>query len=458
MSVAVTRMFPGGIHPREIGNGKSATQSTPIRNARSPVRVVIALQQHIGAPCQSLVQAGDRVDLGQMIGQSEAFISAPVHASVSGKVVKLDRCVLANGLNAPAIVIDNDFEDRWHPDCTPRTNVEALSPQELVQIVRNAGIVGLGGATFPTSVKLSPPKGRAGKDDPATAIDTILLNGAECEPYLTSDHRLMLEATQEILDGFQLARKMVGASRAIIGIEDNKPDAIESMRKAAQGFDMQVVALPVQYPQGGEKQLIHALTGRTVPVGELPASVGTVVINVGTAAAISKAVREGKPIIDRIVTLTGRINHPANLRVRIGTTIVDLVDECGGFTEGVEKVVMGGPMMGIALARLDLPVTKGTSSLLALGAEAFIPCELNCMNCGRCTKACPMRLLPNKIDAAARRSRWAVAEEYNALACIECGCCSYVCPSKRELTQSCRTAKAGIQAERQRHASHEKKA
>ncbi len=438
MAVSV-RKFPGGIHPREIGNGKEATQDTPARDAKAPVRVVIALQQHIGKPCASVVKAGDRVDMGQVIGMAEGLISASVHASISGKVVKLDRCVLPNGLNVPAVVIDNDFEDRWHPDCRPRDHVDAVDAPQLAQILRDAGIVGLGGATFPTAVKLSPPAEKP--------VDTLLLNGAECEPYLTCDHRMMLENAEEIADGFRLARRMLAAKTAIVGIENNKMDAVEAMR-AALGSDAEVTALPVRYPQGGEKQLIYALTGRTVPLGRLPADVGVVVINVATAAAISRAVRQGRPLIERMVTVTGRVAKPANLRVRIGTTIADLVDECGGLAEGAEKVIVGGPMMGAAISRLDIPVTKGTSGILAFGKEGSLPKELACMHCGRCTRACPMRLLPNQIDAAARHTNWDLAEGYNALACMECGACTYVCPSKRMLTQSCRTAKAGIQAKR----------
>lgn len=434
------RGFPGGIHPREFGNGKVATQGIPVRDAKPPVRVVIALQQHIGKPCVSTVQKGDKVDLGQMIGAAEGLISAPVHASVSGRVVKLDRCVLHNGLSVPAVVIDNDFEDRWHPDCKPRGQADALDERELVRIVREAGIVGLGGATFPTAVKLAPPA-----DKP---VDTLLLNGAECEPYLTSDHRVMLESSEEVADGFLLAKRILGAREAIAGIEDNKMDAVEAMRKAL-GSNARVEALPVRYPQGGEKQLIYALTGRIVPIGRLPADVGVVVINAATAAAISRAVRQGKPLIDRVITLAGRIAQPANLRVRIGTTIADLIDECGGLTEGAEKVVLGGPMMGAALPRLDLPVTKGASGVLAFGKEAIEPRELACMHCGRCTRVCPMQLIPNQIDAASRRRRWDLAEKYNGLSCIECGCCTYACPSKRMLTQSCRAAKAGIQAQRE---------
>ncbi len=447
MSVAVIRKFPGGVHPKETGNGKSATQYQPIRDAKPPVRVVIALQQHMGAPCESVVKAGERVDLGQVIGRSEARISAAVHASVSGRVVKLDHCMLASGISVPAVVIDNDFEDRWHPTCVPHPGIEQMDAQQMLQIVREAGIVGLGGATFPTAVKLAPP--------PEKPVDTILLNGAECEPYLTCDHRLMLENAAEIVDGLLLAQRMLGAKNAIVGIEDNKPDAIEAMRKALEG-KAEVVALPTHYPQGGEKQLIYALTGRTVPIGALPADVGTVVINVGTAGAISAALRQGRPLIDRVITLAGHIASPANLRARIGTTIADLIDECGGLSDGVEKVLHGGPMMGMALPRLDLPVTKMLNGLLAFGADSESRRELPCMHCGRCVSHCPMRLMPFQLDAAARHSRWDVAESFQAMACIECGVCTFVCPSKRLITQGCRTCKAALQAKRAQQADQMK--
>ncbi len=437
-----TRMFPGGIHPKEIGNGKGATQNIPIRRAKPPVRVVIPLQQHIGAPCTSTVEAGDIVHMGQVIGVSESFISAPIHASVSGKVVKLDRCVLPNGLNVPAVVIDNDFEDRRWPGAHEKgSQPKELTVEAMVKIVRDCGIVGLGGAAFPTSVKLVPPK-----DSP---VDTVLLNAAECEPYLTCDDRLMQEEPEAILDGLSIVKTILGAGQAIVGIESNKPAAYAAM-KAKATADVRLVELPVQYPQGGEKQLIYALTKRTVPLGKLPASVGVVVINVATAWAIHRAVREGLPLIERVVTVTGRVGQPANLLVRVGTTVADLIDECGGLTDGVEEVVLGGPMMGAALSRLDVPVSKATSGILALGKEAVPPPELACMHCGRCNRVCPMCLMPNVIDAAARKSQWDVAEDYNALACLECGACTFTCPSKRQLTQSCRTAKAGVQAKRAR--------
>ena len=435
--MAHTRAFPGGIHPKLPGRGKSATKSQPIRNAKAPARVVVALQQHIGEPCTPIVAPGDVVDMGQMIGRVEAGIGAPIHAPVSGRVVALDTCLLPNGRNAMAVVIDNDHAERWHPSCVPHENVDALTSDQLRAIVRDAGIVGLGGATFPTHIKLSPPEGKH--------IDTVILNGAECESYITVDHRTMLEDPHAVVDGLELVKRILGAERAIIGIEGNMVDVIPVVQGAAHG-KVDVITLPVMYPQGGEKQLIYGVTGRVVPAGKLPMDVGTLVINVSTAAAISHAVREGKPLIDRVITISGRVRNPSNLRARIGTTLVDLFDECGGLLEGVEKVVLGGPMMGVALHRLDTGVTKGADGLIALGAEAVMPVESACIRCGRCVTDCPMQLIPNKIDAASRSSQWDAAERFGVRVCIECGICSYVCPAKRAVTQSCRTAKAALYA------------
>lgn len=437
-SVASTRTFPGGIHPKEVGNGKAATAAAPIRKAQDPVRVNIPMAQHIGAPAKALVSEGEYVTMGQLIGEACGPVSAPVHASVSGKVVSVGQMPTASGVNVTTVSIDNDFQDRWHESVQPRSNVEALSSGEIVQIIRDSGIVGLGGATFPTSVKVNVPKDQA--------VDTVILNGAECEPYLTADHVLMLEASKAIADGLLLVAKAVGAARTMVGIEANKPDAVEAMRKALADKPTEVVSLPVRYPQGGEKQLIYALTGRVVREKKLPIHEGVLVLNVATAAAISAAVRQGRPLIDRVVTVAGRVASPANLRVRIGTEIQDIIDQCGGFTEGVSKVLMGGPMMGQALPRLDLPVTKGVSGILAFGKEATCFEERACIRCARCVKVCPMNLMPTKIDALARRKRWEEADAIRAMSCIECGACTYVCPAKRQITLNCRVAKAGIRS------------
>ena len=440
--MGIARTFKGGVHPHEVGNGKAATCQAPIRDMKAPARVTIPLSQHIGAPCKCIVEAGQHVALGQLIGEAGGFVSAPVHASVSGTVLAVTSCTLANGRNVPAVVIENDYQDTWDQSISPRENVDALSAKELCEIVRNAGIVGLGGATFPTSVKLAPP--------PEKKVDTLILNGAECEPYLTNDHRLMLERAQQVVRGALIAKKILGAGKVYIGIEDNKPDAVANMTKEASGTDIEVVALPAKYPQGGEKQLIYALTKRRVPNGGLPADAGVVVTNVSTAAAIATAVYEGKPLIDRVVTVTGMVKNPANIRARIGTPLSALVEECGGFEEGVRKIVLGGPMMGPTITSLNIPVIKGTGGLLALGEEGVHAKEAPCIHCGRCVAACPMRLVPTQLDAFARRSRWSDAEKGGAMNCLECGACTFACPSKRELTQSCRMAKAAIAASRKK--------
>lgn len=440
--MGIARTFKGGVHPHEVGHGKAATNQAAIVNMKAPAKVTIPLSQHIGAPCKCIVEVGQHVALGQMIGEAGGFVSAPVHASVSGTVTDVTACTLVNGRSVPAVVIENDYQDAWDESIAPRENVDALSAKELGEIVRNAGIVGLGGATFPTAVKLAPPAEKK--------VDTLILNGAECEPYLTNDHRLMIERAPQVIRGALIAKKILGASKVYLGIEDNKPDAIANMTKDAAGTGIEVVALPTKYPQGGEKQLIYAITKRRVPNGGLPADVGVVVTNVSTAAAIATAVYEGKPLIDRVVTVTGKVKNPANVRARIGTMLSELIEACGGFEDGVRKIVLGGPMMGPTVTALNIPVIKGSGGILVLGEEGVHAKESPCIRCGRCAEACPMRLVPTQIDAFSRRSRWSDAEKAGAFNCMECGACTYVCPAKRELTQSCRMAKAAIAASRKK--------
>ena len=419
--MAITQTFGGGVHPREIGNGKKATQSAQIITAAAPARVTIAMVQHGGAPAACCVKVGQTVNMGQVIGEAQGFVSAPVHASVSGKVVAVTTCTVASGKTVPAVVIENDFEDRWDESVRPCENVDALTDADIVGIAARCGIVGLGGAAFPTAVKLNTSKAEK-------KPDTVIVNGSECEPYLTSDHRLMVENAAKIVDGIRFAMKGCGAKRAIVGIEDNKPDAVEAM-KAAAGDGVEVVALPAKYPQGFEKMLIYALTGRRVPNGALP-------------LAVQCVVREGRPIIDRIVTFAGRVANPCNLRVRIGAPLMDLIDEVGGLTDGVRKLIVGGPMMGNTVPTLNLPITKNFGGFLALGEKAISAEETACIRCGRCLRACPMGLMPAKIDALVRKGNYDGAIAAGAMNCMECGSCTYACPAKRELTQSCRVAKA----------------
>ncbi|MBQ8537446.1 MAG: electron transport complex subunit RsxC [Clostridia bacterium] len=438
-------MFPGGVHPREGVNGKAVTGISPIQKAAAPSRVIIPMQQHIGAPCKPVVAKGDYVRVGQVIGEATGFVCAPVHASVSGKVVAVDRCVLPNGLQADAVIIDNDFTDTW-VELTPVAEPDKMTGKDLAQVVLKAGIVGLGGATFPTHVKLSPPADQK--------LDTLVVNGAECEPYLSADHRLMLENAATVIDGVKLIMTGLGVEQAVIGVEDNKMDAIKALTDAAASVSSKITvkALPVRYPQGGEKQLIYALTRRRVPNGGLPAKVGVVVCNVGTAAAVSEAVRLGKPLIERVVTVGGLVNNPGNFLARIGTPIEALIEQAGGLQNGVKQLIYGGPMMGAAIARLAIPVTKGCSGILALGQEAKEPEESACIRCGRCIDTCPMLLVPTVMDQYMRADRFDLAEKAGVMNCMECGACTFVCPAKRSLTQSFRVSKK-VSGEQRRRAA-----
>ena len=436
------RFFPGGIHPVEGPNGKAVCGQIPIRPLEPPPRVVIPLQQHIGRPARPLVQKGDRVLLGQKIGEAEGFVSAAIHASVSGTVYNIQDAMLANGTMVPAVIIDNDYQEEW-VELHPADHPETMTKEELQAIARDAGIVGLGGATFPAAVKLTPSGDKK--------IEKLIINGAECEPYLSADHRLMLEKSADIIDGVRLMMLALDVEEAVIGIEQNKPDAIDLLSAAARDIGgISVVGLPVRYPQGGEKQLVYALTRRQVPNGGLPLDVGVVVSNVGTVYAMDCAIRKGIPLIERVTTVAGLVHNPGNFMVRIGTTIDNLLSACGGLQNNVSQLIYGGPMMGMSIARTDIPVTKGCSGITALGGIVMEPRESACIRCGACMRACPMKLFPSRIDAYTRAGRLEDAARLGVMNCIECGCCTFVCPAKRCLTQSMRTAKAGIRNQQQR--------
>ncbi len=428
------KMFPGGMHPHEGVNGKAVNSGNAIHELPAPAKVVIPLSQHIGAPAKALVQKGDAVLMGQKIGEAGGFVSAPVHASVSGKVVAIEDVEIASGAKVPAVIIENDYQDTW-VELHPVEKPETMTAQELQGVVREAGIVGMGGATFPTSVKLTPAKGKT--------IEMLIINGAECEPYLTADHRLMLEKAAQIIDGVRLMMLALDVKKAIIGVEENKMDAIEAMR-ACLTDGIEVMALPVWYPQGGEKQLVYATTRRRVPAGGLPLDVGCVVCNVGTVYAIQQTIREGKPLVQRVTTMGGLVNNPGNFLIRVGSSVGDLIDACGGLQSGVCKLISGGPMMGMAINRTDIPLTKGASGVLALGEEAATPRENPCINCGRCVQGCPMLLVPTKLDRLVRADRYEEAEAAGLMNCMECGVCTFVCPAKRLLTQSFRQGKKVI--------------
>jgi len=405
-----------------------------------PERVAIPCSQHIGAPSEPIVAVDDEVKIGQPISQAKGFVSVPSHASIAGKVVAIESLPHPLGTKVEAVVIEGDGTETWADGIGDRQEWSTLTADQLKEQIRDAGIAGMGGATFPTHVKLSPPQ-----EQP---IDTVILNGAECEPYITADHRVMLEEPEEIVEGLKIILKILKVSRAYIGIEANKPDAIAKMEAlVARESNIEVVPLEVKYPQGAEKQLIYAITRRKVPAGALPMKVGCLVQNVGTAAAIYRAVVRAMPLIERAMTVTGRgVKEPKNLRVRIGTPFRKVIAFCGGYTEGAAKVVMGGPMMGIAQATDEVPVIKGTSCILVLdGEEAALDVEPKpCISCGRCVDQCPMHLIPSVMGTLVERERWDEAEDYGILDCFECGSCAYTCPSKRHLTHLFKYGKSVI--------------
>lgn len=366
---------------------------------------------------------------GEVVGSVDAFVSAPVHSPVSGEVTTIGSCLTAGGTRVTAVTIVPD----------PEQDLESFLPvtaDDARALVRAAGIVGMGGATFPSTVKLTPPAD--------TPVATVILNGCECEPFLTCDHRLMLEIPERVVDGARKIAEIVGASRAIICVEDNKPDAAEALRGVA-GEGVEVRALPTRYPQGAEKQLIWAMLRKEVPHGKLPAVTGALVHNVATAAAIADAIDHGKPLMERIVTVTGAVARPGNYRVLLGTLVSDLLEYAGGTVGEVGRVIAGGPMTGPALASLDVPVAKGTSGIVVLAADEAAPLvedDQPCIRCGRCPEACPMFLQPYTIANYAARGDWNSADRFSPIDCIECGCCSYVCPTNRPLVQLIRLAKA----------------
>lgn len=426
--------FKGGIHPKDM---KEATSKKQIIDIKAPGEIVLPLSQHIGAMAVPCVSVGDRVLAGQKVADANGFVSANVHSSVSGTVVAIEPRLHPNGSKVMSVVIENDGLDEMCLDMK-KHNIDEVSPQEIVDIVREAGIVGMGGAAFPTHVKLSP--------SPDKKIKYVIVNGAECEPYLTSDHREMLEQPQDIIDGLKLTMKVFGLKKGYIAIETNKPDAIKTMTEYATketDVKIKVVAVKTKYPQGSEKHLIKAVTGKTVPVGKLPMDVGAMVNNIDSCAAIKRAVVDGLPLTKRIVTVSGdAIKEPQNFRVPVGTSFGHLIENCGGLKGTAAKLIMGGPMMGMALSSLEVPVIKGSSGLLAFSEEMIPQKEVSpCLRCGKCVSGCPMNLLPNAIKRAVLNDDLEELNKLNILNCIQCGSCTYVCPAEQNPLQYIRTGK-----------------
>lgn len=424
----------GGVHAPH--NKNTAHKESLVMPA--PAMVALPMTQHIGAPCKPLVKVGDTVDLGQCIARSDAFVSAPIHASVSGKVKKIDKITMPDGGKVDAIFIESDGEQRLSPDIHP-PKVENLS--DLIGAVRDSGLVGLGGAGFPTSVKLNIPSDKN--------VDTLIINVAECEPYITSDHREILENSWDVVSGIITVKDFLDIHRVIIGIEDNKPDAIKALREIADSSvdpkdEIRVLPIKASYPQGAEKILIKACTGREVPVGGLPSDAGCLVMNVGSIAFISRYLKTGIPLVSRRLTVDGGcIENPVNVIAPIGTPIKEVIDFVGGYKEQPYKLIMGGPMMGIALPNDDLYVLKQNNAILALSEKEAKHNEPSaCIRCGKCLDACPMRLQPLELSNAADRGDTDALKFYNAMNCMECGCCSFACPAKRHLVQNIRVGKA----------------
>ena len=434
--------FSGGIHPPEY---KESTAHLALQEAPLQESYTIPLSQHIGAPPTVLVNKKDTVKKGQMLAEPSGFISAAIHAPTSGTVKNIGECTSVSGKSVPAVTLESDGEDAFDSGLEPYNDWQNADPEDLKQRLSQAGIVGMGGATFPTHVKLSPP--------PAKKIDTLIINGAECEPCLTADHRTMLENQDKLLTGIRIIARILGidpASGVYLAIENNKKDAVDQLHEKAAEHGIRIIELETHYPQGAEKNLIYALTKRQVPSAGLPMDVGCVVQNVATAVAVADSVIQGKPLTERALTVTGTpLVNPGNWIHRIGTPIQKVLELAGGVKVDPAKIIVGGPMMGIAVASLDIPVIKGTSGIvLQNGDEVSQFASGPCIACGQCVDVCPMRLMPGSLSKHIENERFDIAEELNVMDCIECGCCAYMCPTDRPLVQHMKRAKAEVTARR----------
>ena len=439
MTVSV-KLFKGGVHPWE---GKELSSDEAIQTAPLLDKYTVILHQHIGAPPKLLVKNNDEVKKGQMLAESGGFVSAPVHAPTSGKI-KLIDCPGPSGTKMAAVEITSDGKDEWDDSIKKDPNWEKLDKNDIKKRIADAGIVGMGGAAFPTIVKLSPPADKK--------IDYLIINGAECEPFLTADHRLMIEETERVLLGTKLFAKVLGVKNIYIGIEKNKQDAIDKLNKLAEKYSIEIVPLRVMYPQGAEKQLIYAVTGKEVPSGGLPMDVGCVVQNVGTAVAVVDAVVEKKPLIERVTTVTGTVVcKPSNWKFRIGTPLSKVLELAGGIKKQPAKILLGGPMMGMAQYSLEVPIMKNASGVLLLAKEEIAQYTSHpCIRCGRCVDACPMFLMPGTLSQMIESEKFDLAEYTNVMDCMECGSCSYICPALRPLVQHMRRGKAEVIASRRK--------
>ena len=433
--------FKGGIHPyesKELSKDKAIVEYFPKGD------VAISMSQHIGAPAKPVVNVGDYVLTGQLIGEASGFISANVHSSVSGKVKAIEPRMLVNGSKATCIIIENDGKFDEVEFEKPKS-LEELSKEEIVELVKKAGIVGMGGAGFPTNVKLSPKE--------PDKIDYVIVNGAECEPYLTSDYRRLIEEPEVVIGGLKVMLKLFDNAKGIIAVEDNKLDAIAKLKELVKSEDrIEIKTLYTKYPQGAERMLINAVTGRKINSSMLPADAGCVVDNVDTVFAIKSAVIDGRPLIKRVITVTGdAINEPHNFLVRTGTNHSELIDAAGGFKEEPEKIISGGPMMGMAISTIDVPVTKTSSALLCYVKDPLSKVkETNCINCGRCVSVCPGRIIPTRLAEFSEHGDMENFVKYNGLECCECGCCSYICPAKRNLTQAIKSMRKQVLASKKK--------